>query len=87
MTERPVEPFAIARLVESYVDDETRSAAKYTNRSPLDDSGVYSLHVIAARIFALGFHEGVQAEGWRQQSMRSRERDAQRAAAHAGQSA
>lgn len=55
MADRAVEPFAVAQMVETYVDSELRDAAKYTNREPLDDSGVYGLHDLAARIYALGF--------------------------------
>ena len=81
MGERPVEPFAITQLVDMFVDEELRDAAKYSNRSPLDDSGVYALHDLAARIYAIGFNEGCASEGWRQNSRRQRARDAARAEA------
>lgn len=44
-------------MVERYVDREVADA-KYDNRQPLDDSGVYSLHFLAAEIFAAGVKQG-----------------------------
>lgn len=72
MADRAVEPFAVAQMVETYVDSELRDAAKYTNREPLDDSGVYGLHDLAARIYALGFNEGEVVEGHRARERRIR---------------
>ena len=66
MTERKVEPFAVAQMVERYVESEIRDAEKFSNRDVLDDSGVYGLHQLAADVYALGFNEGVTTEGWRQ---------------------
>jgi hypothetical protein len=57
---RPPEPRAIAEMVEEYATSEVRDAQKYTNRTPLDDSGVWSLHDLAARIYAMGHEDGRQ---------------------------
>lgn len=75
--ERPVEPLAVAQDVESYVDGEHRDAAKYSNRELLDDSGVYSLHELAARIYQRGFNDGRAVEGWKRNEQRNRIRAAQ----------
>jgi hypothetical protein len=75
MAERPVEPFAVAQLVETYATDQHREVAKYTNRELLDESGIYDLHTLAARIYALGFNEGAAVEGWRKVEQRNRIKD------------
>jgi len=62
---RPVEPIVVAQIVESYVGDQIRTAAKYSNRELFDESCVYDLHSIAAKVYALGFEEGRSVEGWR----------------------
>lgn len=76
-TERPIEPLAVAQDVESYVDGEHRDAAKYSNRDLLDDSGVYSLHELAARIYQRGFNDGRAVEGWKRNEQRNRTRATQ----------
>lgn len=54
-----VEPQAIADLVEDFVNDEHEDDRKYTNRAPLDSSGVWTLHQLAAEIYAIGFNDGL----------------------------
>lgn len=76
MSDRLVEPFAVAQLVETYVDAELRDVAKYTNRELFDESGTYDLHTLAARIYAMGFNEGLAVEGWRKCEQRRRAKDA-----------
>lgn len=76
-TELPVEPLAVAQEVERYVDGEHRDAGKYSNRDLLDDSGVYSLHELAARIYQRGFNDGRAVEGWKRNEQRNRTRAAQ----------
>lgn len=71
-TDRPIEPLAVAQSVDSYVDGEHRDAAKYSNREILDESGVYSLHELAARIYQLGFNDGRAVEGWKRNEQRNR---------------
>jgi hypothetical protein len=66
--------------VEQYVSDELRSAEQYDNRQPLDESGVWSLHALAAAIYAAGWAAGELAEAERQRYKAQREREAQRTA-------
>jgi hypothetical protein len=75
-----VEPKAIADLVEEFVNDEHRDAGKWENRTPLDESGVFSLHRMAADIYAAGFEEGLRTSEARERGTRQREFDADRAA-------
>lgn len=74
----PVEPLAIAQEVERYVDGEFRDTEKYSNRELLDESGVYELHSLAARIYQAGFNDGRAVEGWKRNEQRQRTRDAER---------
>lgn len=71
-----VEPKAIVDLVEGFVNDELRDDRKYTNRTPLDESGVWSLHQLAAEIYADGVAEGVRTEEARQRGKQERKFDA-----------
>lgn len=82
---QPPAPLEVTVLVESFVSSEHHDAAKFDNRSLLDQSGVWNLHDLAARIYALGFKDGRTAESVRESGVRQRERDAARAAASAGQ--
>ena len=76
-----VEPRAIAGLVETFVNDEHEDARKYSNRTPLDESGVWTLHQLAAEIYAVGFDDGLRTSEAREQGTRARRFDADRAAA------
>lgn len=76
--ERPVEPLEIAQEVERYVDSEIRDAKKYSNRELFDESGVYSLHELAARIYQSGFNDGRAVEGWKRNEQRQRTKDIER---------
>lgn len=69
-----IEPQAVVELVERYIDDELRQAAKYDNREPFDDSGCWSLHELAAQIYATGYDHGERAEAERQRGERNRRR-------------
>lgn len=86
MAERSIEPFEVARIVEDYVDAQFLAAEKFTNRELLDDSGVYDLHTLAGRIYAVGFRDGAASEGWRQAASNRRERAAARRAAEPDES-
>lgn len=77
----PVPPDVVAR-VDAYVENELRNAAKYENSDPLDESGVWSLHQLAAEVYALGWMNGAGAQALREQARRLRER--QRAEAVSG---
>ena len=61
MTAHHIEPRTIVDLVEDYIRRELAEVEKYSNRTPLDDSGIYSLHRLAAAIYAEGFQAGEQA--------------------------
>lgn len=54
----PIEPPEVADRVEEYISSELSDAEKYGNRSPLDESGIWSLHRLAATIYALGWRQG-----------------------------
>ena len=43
-------PQDIANAVEDYVRSELRDCARYSNRAPLDDSGVWSLRRLVERL-------------------------------------
>lgn len=66
---------AVVQQVEEYIYSELSDAAKYENRTPLDESGIWSLHALAARIYQLGFDDGERIESERARAERLRERD------------
>lgn len=76
MAEHIVVPREVAELVERYVDKALTSAQKYANSSPLDESGVYELHRLAAQILAVGFDLGEQVTEIRNRGQRAREQQA-----------
>lgn len=76
MSDRPIETAETARMVEEYVRTELRDAAKYTNRQPLDQGGIYSLHSLAAKIYQAGFNDGRMTEATVWDAERARIRDA-----------
>lgn len=57
---KPVTPVTteVVDLVDRYVRKALQDASTYVNSDPLDESGVYSLHLLAADIYALGFADG-----------------------------
>lgn len=69
-----LEPKVIADIVEAFVNDEHDQDRKYTNRTPLDESGVWTLHQLAAEIYAQGFHDGIRTEEARERGRRERNR-------------
>lgn len=82
-SEIPV-PLAVVESVDRYIGDEIRDAAKFSNREVLDESGAYSLHGVAAEIYARGYQDGRMAERQRANGERQRERDRARAAQESG---
>lgn len=72
MTDARIEPREVVDQVEAYVDSALDSAKKYTNSQPLDESGIFSLHRLAAQIYALGFRDGELAESLKQNNRRRR---------------
>lgn len=76
MTDIAIETAVVVQLVEEYVLHELHDAAKFTNRAPLDESGIYDLHRVAARVYAAGWRDGERAamERAHAQDQRGRER-------------
>jgi hypothetical protein len=72
MTES-VEPVTVVEAVEDYVTSELRDQAKYENRHPLDESGIYSLHVLATGIYTQGWIDGCRAANARSHAQRMRD--------------
>lgn len=63
MTTDPLFPVPrdITESVEEYVDAEIRDWLRYENRTPFDESGCWSLHRLAAKVYAQGWTAGVFA--------------------------
>lgn len=68
-------PSALIEAVDRYVERELADAAKYENRQPLDESGIWALHTLAAKVYAVGWADGEAAEGERARNARSRVRE------------
>ena len=68
-------PTEVIRAVEEYVYSELSDAEKYDNSSPLDESGIWSLHRLAACIYQMGFAAGELAESERQHHVHQRDHD------------
>jgi hypothetical protein len=73
-----IEPKAIAELVEDYVSDEYADVRKFDNRALLDESGIWTLHQMAADIYAAGFRDGAFTEETCDRGKRQRKFDAAR---------
>lgn len=71
-----IEPQVVIDLVEQYIDKELHDAEQYINRAPFDDSGCWSLHRLAADIYAQGYADGEQAQGVRGRQAALRQREA-----------
>ena len=71
-----IEPQAVVQMVEDYVTSELASREKFDNRDPLDHSGVWSLHALAAAIYVKGYEDGEQAQAERDRGQRARDRQA-----------
>lgn len=68
-------PESVVRAVEAYVYGELSDAAKYGNREPLDESGIWSLHRLVARVYSMGFDAGERVEAERSRSAARRLRE------------
>lgn len=75
--EQRIEPTYIVDLVEAYVHKELTDSGEYSNRRPLDESGVFSLHRLAAEIYAGGYQDGERSEARRVSARILREREIQ----------
>ena len=67
-----VEPMVVVDLVEQYLSKELHDAEKYDNRELLDESGIYSLHALAAEIYSRGFQDGTNTALRREDHIRRR---------------
>ncbi len=67
--------------IEMWVDQRISDAAKYDNVELLDEGGVFSLHMLAARIYAAGWNDGSRAESERMRGAQRRRDEARHAAA------
>lgn len=81
----PIEPNDVVHLIEEYIDDERRAAErraaeKSEIRTPLGEDGIYRLHSVAARVYALGFYDGTCVANERQNRRRGRDHENARAA-------
>ena len=72
-------PDRVVQAVETYIYDELASATAYENRTPLDESGIWSLHRLAASIYGMGFDAGERVEGERGRRNIQRLRDREKA--------
>ncbi|KQU49267.1 hypothetical protein ASG84_26310 [Rhodococcus sp. Leaf278] len=77
----PIEPNAVVQLIEQYIDDEHRAAERADNKTALDEDGIYGLHNVAAKVYALGFYDGTCVANERHNRRRGRERENARAEA------
>lgn len=67
-----IEPPQVVQAVESYVSKALHDARAFSNSTPLDESGIWSLHTLAAEIYALGWRDGEDAEARRHDGERVR---------------
>lgn len=68
-------PIDVVDSVERYVDSELDQAKKYDNRTPLDESGVYTLHQLVARVYQAGWDAGAMGQMHKESRLRQRIRD------------
>ena len=71
----------VVNQVDEYIRTETDQVQKYDNRAPFDESGIFSLHLLAAQIFAKGYELGQLSAEARHHGQYQRRRDAEIAAA------
>jgi hypothetical protein len=72
-----IETPEVAKAVEEFIASEHRDAARFDNKSVLDESGEWDLHRLAARLYEIGYRDGRFAgeEIERARRMRRRETD------------
>jgi len=71
-------PADLVLEVEMWADKQIEDSINFVNREPLDESGIFTLHRLAASIYARGWGDGARAEGERLRGVGRRERAAQR---------
>lgn len=67
-------PMDVAQIVNMYVESELRDTRRFTNRQPLDESGIAALHEAASRLYGLGYAAGRRYQNALADGERSRER-------------
>lgn len=70
-----IEPPEVIAEVEQYVHRELADAESYSNRTPLDESGIWSLHALAAEVYAMGWKAGETAAMEKERRIAQRTRD------------
>jgi hypothetical protein len=75
MSEPRIVTEEIVRLVDEYVRKQLDDKNRYANSTPLDESGVYSLHLLASVIYAQGFDAGERVEAMRNHGAHMRQRE------------
>lgn len=76
MRDSIVTPEVVA-LVDEHVRSEVDQARKYDNREPLDESGIFALHLLAAQVFAKGYELGQSTAEARHHGEHMRRREVQ----------
>lgn len=71
-----VEPREIVDMVDRWIDGEISSALRWDNKELLDEDGAYTLHRLAAGIYAAGWTGGSSATQERLWAQRRRDRKA-----------
>ncbi|OWL95541.1 hypothetical protein B7435_30100 [Mycolicibacterium peregrinum] len=69
-------PTEVTQAVEEYVFSEHFARDNKEDRSPLDESGIWELHRVAARIYAMGFEGGTRVQAQRSRADLQRARAA-----------
>ena len=67
-------PIEVVETVDRFIEAEHRDADRFSNREVLDESGAYSLHIAASKVYARGYQDGRMAERARANAERQRER-------------
>lgn len=70
----PIEPADVVQRVDRFVDKAHADAAKYDNVELLDEGQAFSLHLLAAEIYALAWNDATHAAEVRRQAHHVRER-------------
>jgi len=85
VSDNRIEPQEVIQAVEFYIEQELNDAAKYDNRAPFDESGIWSLHQLARDIYARGVDDGTRQEAERQRHQGRRDREAAKARVRAAE--
>lgn len=76
--ESRIAPLDVIAQVDHWISAQIDSARRYENSELLDESGAWSLHALAAQIYARGWRDGEMAESNRAHGQRGRDRDSER---------